>query len=93
MTIAVEDEGPGIPGEALARVIEPFVRLDAARARDTVGFGLGLPIVARIVEGEGGMLTLANRPGGGLSAVIRLPGRPATFPYAADIRGSSPHAR
>ena len=73
VTVAVEDEGPGIPEEALASVLEPFVRLDAARARDTVGFGLGLSIVARIVEGEGGVLTLANRPGGGLSASMRLP--------------------
>ena len=73
VAILVEDRGPGIPADALSRVLEPFVRLDSARARDTVGFGLGLPIVARIVEEEGGTLTLANRAGGGLRATIRLP--------------------
>ena len=71
--VAVEDDGPGIPEEALRKVLEPFVRLDRARARDTVGLGLGLSIVARVVEAEGGTLSLANRPQGGLRAEIRLP--------------------
>ncbi|MFN3433095.1 MAG: ATP-binding protein [Sphingomonas sp.] len=73
VTIAVEDDGEGIPDDQLRRVLEPFVRLDSARPRDTVGFGLGLPIVARIVEAEGGTLTLSNRAGGGLRAAIFLP--------------------
>lgn len=71
--IRVEDDGPGIPEESLELVLEPFVRLDTARRRDTVGFGLGLSIVARVVAEEGGELTLANRPEGGLCAEIRLP--------------------
>ena len=71
--IRVEDDGPGIPEESLELVLEPFVRLDTARRRDTVGFGLGLSIVARVVAAEGGVLTLANRAGGGLCAEIRLP--------------------
>ena len=71
--IRVEDDGPGIPEESLELVLEPFVRLDAARRRDTVGFGLGLSIVARVVAAEGGELTLANRPEGGLCAEISLP--------------------
>ena len=57
----------------MRRVLDPFVRLDTARPRDTIGFGLGLPIVARIVDAEGGSLTLANRPQGGLRATIFLP--------------------
>lgn len=73
VVIAVEDNGPGIPEEERARVLEPFVRLDGARARDTQGFGLGLPIVQRAVEAEGGVLTLDNRPEGGLRAAISLP--------------------
>lgn len=72
-TIAIEDDGPGIPEEALGRVLEPFVRLDDARRRDTVGFGLGLPIVVRMVDMLGGTLTLGNRPAGGLCARIVLP--------------------
>ncbi|AQR73122.1 ATP-binding protein [Sphingomonas sp. LM7] len=71
--IRIEDDGPGIPEEAIDRALEPFVRLDDARARDTVGFGLGLSIVARAVEAEGGVLALSNRPEGGLRAEIHLP--------------------
>jgi signal transduction histidine kinase len=71
--IRFDDNGPGIPDEALETVMEPFVRLDPARARDTVGFGLGLAIVRRAVMAEGGSFTLTNRTGGGLSARIRLP--------------------
>jgi signal transduction histidine kinase len=72
--IRVEDDGPGIPDESLADVLEPFVRLDTARKRDTVGFGLGLSIVLRAVEAEGGRLELRNREAGGLCAAIVLPG-------------------
>ncbi len=71
--IRVEDDGPGIPDESLADVLEPFVRLDTARKRDTVGFGLGLSIVMRVAEAEGGRLELHNRSGGGLCAAIILP--------------------
>lgn len=73
VSISVKDDGPGIPDEQIERVLQPFVRLDRARARDTVGLGLGLAIVSRAVEEEGGTLTLSNRPQGGLCAQIRLP--------------------
>ncbi len=73
VAIRVEDKGPGIPEEDLQRVMQPFVRLDAARSRDTVGFGLGLSIVARAAEAEGGSFRLANCEGGGLCAEILLP--------------------
>lgn len=73
LTIAVEDDGPGIPEAAFASVIEPFVRLDDARRRDTVGLGLGLAIVARAVAIEVGELRLSNRAAGGLRAEITLP--------------------
>ena len=75
VTIAVEDDGPGIPEAALARVLEPFVRLDRARTRDTVGFGLGLAIVSRVMEAEGGTVMLENRAEGGLRARLTLPRR------------------
>ena len=72
VALRVEDDGPGIPEDQLASVTEPFVRLDPARQRDTPGFGLGLSIVQRLVEAEGGTLTLRNRPEGGLAAEIML---------------------
>lgn len=72
IAICVEDDGPGIPEEALRTVLEPFVRLDRARARDTLGLGLGLSIVAKAVESEEGTLRLHNRREGGLRAQILL---------------------
>ncbi|MGK6355205.1 ATP-binding protein [Sphingomonas sp. DT-207] len=73
VVIRIEDDGPGIAEDALDKVLEPFVRLDHARARDTMGLGLGLSIVKRAVEAEGATLLLSNRPEGGLRAEIRLP--------------------
>ena len=73
VTLVVEDDGPGIAEEDMPRVLEPFVRLDDARQRDTVGFGLGLPIVLRTVESLGGTFTLSERQGGGLRTEILLP--------------------
>lgn len=73
IAIRIEDDGPGIPEEQLEAVMEPFVRLDPARSRDTVGFGLGLPIVQLAVAAEGGTLRLMNRRAGGLCAEILLP--------------------
>ncbi|MFT4254643.1 MAG: ATP-binding protein [Caulobacter sp.] len=71
--LAVEDSGPGIPEEELAHVLEPFHRLDSARARNTAGLGLGLTIVQQILKREGGELVLRNLPAGGLRAEVRLP--------------------
>ncbi|WNO55167.1 ATP-binding protein [Stakelama saccharophila] len=75
VAITVEDDGPGIPEADLYRVVQPFVRLDSSRRRDTIGFGLGLAIVQRVARLEGGELTLENRAGGGLRATLRLPRR------------------
>ncbi|ABD27054.1 periplasmic sensor signal transduction histidine kinase [Novosphingobium aromaticivorans DSM 12444] len=71
--IVFEDDGPGIPEDRLDDVLQPFVRLDVARKRDTPGMGLGLPIVSRAVKLEGGSLDLRNKPGGGLAVTVRLP--------------------
>lgn len=73
ITIRVEDDGPGIPPEDIAAALSPFTRLDPARARNTLGLGLGLAIVARTVEAEGGTLQLTNRATGGLCAELVLP--------------------
>lgn len=75
--IRVEDDGPGIPEEKLEAVVEPFFRLDEARARDGRGLGLGLAIVAMAVEREAGAFHLSNRAEGGLRAEILLPLTPA----------------
>lgn len=71
--IVVEDDGPGIAEDRIEQVVQPFVRLDGARARNTRGMGLGLAIVADAVRMEEGALVLTNREGGGLRVTITLP--------------------
>lgn len=72
IVLAVEDDGPGIAEADRAGVLEPFRRLDSARARNTGGLGLGLTIVDRILRREGGTLAFHNRPQGGLRVEIGL---------------------
>ncbi|CAM4185661.1 histidine kinase [Paracidovorax anthurii] len=71
--IRVRDHGPGLSEEHLARVMEPFYRVEASRNRHSGGVGLGLSIARDIVQRHGGTLTLANAPGGGLVATVVLP--------------------
>ena len=87
--IAIEDDGPGIPPESLAKVLQPFVRLDTARARNTAGMGLGLAIADRILRAEGGTLTLENRKAGGLRALARLPAHNLARPGNTSLQTSA----
>jgi len=73
LRLMVEDRGPGIPEADLARVVEPYVRLEASRSRETGGVGLGLTITRDAAVLHGGELRLANRPEGGLAATLVLP--------------------
>jgi len=71
--IVIDDDGPGIPDGELLNVFEPYFRLEQSRSRDTGGTGLGLAIAQTIAEAHDGRIVLANRPGGGLRAVLDLP--------------------
>ena len=71
--IVIDDDGPGIPEADFERVFAPFVRLEESRSRETGGIGLGMAIARSIARGHGGDITLANRAGGGLRAIIHLP--------------------
>lgn len=73
VTVTIADRGPGIPPESLAKVFEPFWRMEGSRGRDSGGTGLGLGIARNIARAHGGDLTLKNRSGGGLIAKISLP--------------------
>lgn len=70
--LIVDDDGPGIPAEALARVLQPFERLETSRARSTGGVGLGLSIVKALADSAGVTLTLENRLEGGLRVTLGL---------------------
>jgi len=71
--IEVRDRGPGVAEAELARLTEPFYRVEASRSRDTGGSGLGLAIVQAMVDQLDGALAFENAAGGGLVARIRLP--------------------
>lgn len=71
--IDVNDPGPGIPEDMLARVFEPFVRVEESRNSETGGTGLGLSIALATLRNHGGDILLANRPEGGLHARASLP--------------------
>ena len=70
---ACRDDGPGLEPDVASRVFEPFYRADESRARETGGAGLGLAIVAAIVEAHGGGVTLDTAPGAGATFTVTLP--------------------
>jgi two-component system sensor histidine kinase CpxA len=72
VVIAVEDDGPGVPGAALPRLGEPFFRPDTARARETGGIGLGLAIVRSCAAACGGSVSFSNRTPRGFRAELLL---------------------
>jgi two-component system osmolarity sensor histidine kinase EnvZ len=69
--LSVRDHGPGVAPEKLSQLTTPFFRGDAARTAAT-GAGLGLAIVDKALQRMGGAFEIANAPGGGLVAHIRL---------------------
>jgi signal transduction histidine kinase len=71
--LTVEDQGPGVPAEALARLFVPFFRLDPSRARSTGGVGLGLHLCQRVARAHGGDLNAAIGKSGGLRMTVVLP--------------------
>jgi signal transduction histidine kinase len=87
--LVVDDDGAGIPEADRERVLERFVRLDDARARDAGGSGLGLAIVAELVAAHGGTVGLAASPLGGVRVEVILPRRRAD---RAEAGGGPRHA-
>jgi signal transduction histidine kinase len=75
LRIAVLDRGPGIPANQLQAALQPFVRLESSRNRDSGGTGLGLAIAQRLSQALGATLELLPREGGGLEARMQLPHR------------------
>ena len=73
LVIRVIDHGPGIAADKREAVFEPFYRLDRSRDRNSGGFGLGLAISRRAIEGQGGTLTVAQSALGGAQFRMRLP--------------------
>jgi two-component system osmolarity sensor histidine kinase EnvZ len=73
LTVAVEDDGPGIPEAEREDVFRPFYRIDHARNQDAGSTGLGLAIARDIARIHGGDIALSESPLGGLKAVLKVP--------------------
>ena len=71
--LQVEDNGAGIPDEALPHVFERFYRVDKARSRRMGGAGLGLAIVQSIVTAHGGQVAVESEEGRGSRFRVSLP--------------------
>lgn len=73
------DRGPGIPPERAGAVFEPFVRLDAT-AGSSEGAGLGLPVCRRLMQAQGGDISVRPREGGGSCFTFTLQAVPDEAP-------------
>ncbi|MCL2111507.1 MAG: cell wall metabolism sensor histidine kinase WalK [Clostridiales bacterium] len=71
--VVVQDEGEGIPAEALPHIFDRFVRVDEARTRNAGGAGLGLSIARQIAERHGGSLEVYSIEGAGSRFTAALP--------------------
>ena len=76
--LEVEDDGPGVPAEALQRVFDRFYRVDRGRSRAHGGSGLGLAIVRHVAGEHGGRAWAENRTDGhGARFSVMLPAEPS----------------
>jgi len=84
LNVWVNDNGPGIPDDALAKIFEPFFTLKRS------GTGLGLAIARRTIEAHGGRITAARTSGSGMSFRIDLPAATCrtsrSFPLPSSLR-------
>jgi signal transduction histidine kinase len=73
--IAVRDEGPGIPADALPHLFDRFYRVPGIEVRSgsRTGLGLGLFLSAAIVSRHGGHIDVDTQPGRGSTFSVRLP--------------------
>ncbi|HWG59833.1 MAG TPA: ATP-binding protein [Candidatus Acidoferrales bacterium] len=78
ISLAISDDGPGIPPEIAFRIFDPFFTTKPPG----VGTGLGLSIVYGIVQQHGGDVTVENRHGFGARFIVDLPVTPVTAPAA-----------
>ncbi|WP_228484754.1 sensor histidine kinase [Microbacterium cremeum] len=81
--IEIVDHGEGVPDQIKDKIFQRFWRADTSRTRETGGSGLGLSIVASIVEALHGTVEVVDTPGGGATFRVALP--------LADARDAAEH--
>jgi len=80
--VAVQDDGEGIPREAIPRLTERFYRVDVKRSRERGGTGLGLAIVKHILNRHQARLLIESTPGEGSTFTVFLPAAAVLPPEA-----------
>ena len=100
--LCVEDDGPGIPGDAREHLTEAFYRVDKSRSRKQGGAGLGLTLCEKIVKLHGGELSFESEEGRGTKVTAELKGgrcekenennKPVCFASLRDSGGGSSDA-
>ena len=88
--LIVDDDGPGVPDEAMERLFEKFYRVPKPREGSRRGSGIGLAVVRGMVETMGGHVRAERGERGGLAVAIDLPvagGAPASEPMSAGTVG------
>jgi signal transduction histidine kinase len=68
----IQDDGPGMDDQTMARIFDQFFQGDTSHFKS--GYGLGLPLVKRIVELCGGKIDVESEPGKGSIFIVVLPG-------------------
>ncbi|MCV6610396.1 MAG: sensor histidine kinase [Amphritea sp.] len=71
--VVVTDQGEGVPDDCLDKIFKPFFRVDKSRDRGAGGFGLGLALAKRQLEGVAGSVRAENNTRQGLRMLINLP--------------------
>ena len=89
VTVAVRDQGQGIPAEEFSKLFKPFSMLSVRTTAGEQSTGLGLAIVRRIVEGHGGRIWVESEVGKGSTFSFTLP----YMPEAATRRNGSAPSR
>ena len=76
VTIAIADNGIGIPKEALRKLGRPFEQVESQLTKRHQGSGLGLAIAKSLAELHGGAMRIRSTLGKGTIVVVRLPLQP-----------------
>jgi PAS domain S-box-containing protein len=71
--LSIADDGVGIPGDKLERVMKPFQQADTSLARTYEGVGLGLSLASGLMQLHDGSLAVASAPSAGTTVTLRFP--------------------